>query len=739
MLRLAIDTGGTFTDCVLQDTAAGQLWFGKTLSTPAAPRQGVLHSIELLQKSRPFGLADIEVVLLATTVATNAILERNGPRLGLITTRGFRDVAILQRAKRYDTYDLYLEKPRPLVRRREIMEVDERVGPRGDVISALDMASVDRAIDELAVLGIEALAVSLLHAYANPAHEQAIAARVAHRQPYWDISISCEVSPKYREYERTSTTLANAYVSPIVRRFLDQLGESFQSRGFQGELYVMQSNGGLLSPELARAHPVHIVESGPAAGVVLGSVVARREALEHVLTFDMGGTTAKVGAIEDGEPAVTTTFEVDGINLRQWSGLPLNISSVELIEIGAGGGSIARAEMGTIQVGPQSAGADPGPVCYGRGGRLATITDANLVLGYLAPDRFAGGAFDLDPEAASEAIQRQVAEPLGLDLYQAAWGVHAVANANMERAMRSMSIERGRDPRDFAMVAFGGAGPVHASRLARSLGIRQVIVPWGAGVGSAVGMLEAEPRFEATLTRLVNVEPAAVPAIAQVFAALDQRVGAAINLPLERARGHRSQRHVYMRYAGQGYELRVEAPDGPIGPRFVAELLTRFGQAYAQSYGYAESALPVEATDWQLTALLRSGHPRSPELMHGRVNSSAHESENRSATSPATSPANRSGNGLTSARALQGSPPFTRTGRGLGASRVTQDAYFPELGIEGRVECRVLTRQDLFGSDIAGPAIVADAEATILILPGDLATMNGSGDLVVNVALEDTL
>ena len=388
MLRLAIDTGGTFTDSVLQDTGSGELWFSKTLSNPVAPDTAVLEGIQDLRAQRSFALGEVKEILLATTVGTNAILERKGARTALITTDGFRDVLILGRAKRYDTYDLHLDKPKPLIARRRVFEVIERIAADGSVVRRLDLDSVERVIECLRELEVEAVAVSLLHAYANPEHEQTIATRLKAANPEWPVSLSSSVSPKYREYERTSTTITNAYVTPIVRRFLDTLGHAFADQGFDGEIYVMQSNGGLLTPEIATALPVNLVESGPAAGVLLGTVVGRTIESDHILTFDMGGTTAKVGAVEDGEPIVSNTFEVDAINLRPWSGLPLNISALELIEIGAGGGSIAALEMGLIRVGPQSAGAEPGPVCYARGGSLATITDANVLLGYLAPRRF---------------------------------------------------------------------------------------------------------------------------------------------------------------------------------------------------------------------------------------------------------------------------------------------------------------------------------------------------------------
>ena len=606
MLRLAIDTGGTFTDFVLRDRASGASWFAKTLSTPSDPARATLEGIDRLASVRPFRLADVGEILIATTVATNAILERKGGRTALVTTRGFRDVLIMGRSKRFDTYDLWLDKPRPLVPRRAIHEVDERIGPDGEVLAPLDLESVAAVAERLAAGGVESVAVSLLHAYANPAHERAAGAVLAERlggparNREVAISLSSDVSPRRREYERTSTVVANAYVKPIVGRFLAELEAAFASLGFTGELRVMQSNGGLTTPALAREYPVNIIESGPAAGVLACRATGARERLSHVITFDMGGTTAKVGVIDDGEPAITSTFEVDGVNLRKWSGLPLDVPAVELVEIGAGGGSIASTRLGLVAVGPESAGAEPGPVCYGRGGGRATLTDANLVLGYLDPESFAGGQIRIDRGAAERATREQIGEPLGLDLAAAAWGVHRIANANMERALRSMSIERGRDPRDYALVAFGGAGPLHACELARALGIPRVIVPRGAGVASAIGLLEAERNLTVSRTRTIGLDgPEATSELAGLFAGLEARarelIGGSGGQPIA------WQRHAHLRYAGQGFELRVALPAGPIDDEFPARAREAFDSRYEAEYGYAQRDEPAEGTDWFLT------------------------------------------------------------------------------------------------------------------------------------------
>jgi len=696
MLRLAVDTGGTFTDCVLQDGATGESWYWKVLSTPAAPEEAVLDGIDGLARLRPFELGDVGSILLATTVATNAILERDGARTVLVTTAGFRDVLLMGRAKRYDTFDLHLAKPEPLIARRRIVEVAERVGADGEVVVPLDEGALEVLIAHLEGLKPEAVAVSFLHSYIRPEHEELVGAAINRWRPDLPVSLSSQVSPKHREYERTSTTVANAYVAPVTSRFLDRLGSAFTARGFVGELYAMQSNGGLLSAEMTRRLPVTMVESGPAAGVLLAAEIGRRGGIDRVLSFDMGGTTAKLGAVENGEPAVGTTFEVDTVNQRPGSGLPLNIAAVELVEIGAGGGSIATVELGVIRVGPESAGADPGPVSYGRGGRAVTISDANLVLGYLDPERFAGGRMTLDVDAATNAVAEQIAAPLGLSVLEAAWGVHTVANATMERAMRSMSIEKGRDPRDYALVAFGGAGPVHAAGLARALGVSHVIVPHGAGVGSAVGMLEAQPQLTVSLSMPIALDAGGSDAaIAECYERLRANASQAGG-----ADAIAERRHGYLRYAGQGYELRVELPQGPIDAGFGVEVAKRFHAAYEAEYGYSEPASSVEAIDWYLTldlpgATRESGDPVS--------------------------------DGDASAM-------------GSADSAGIRQAFFPDgitVGSGQLVDCPTFERASLApGAAVTGPALITDPESTILVPPGDRASVNTAGHVVIDVATD---
>ena len=757
MLRLAIDTGGTFTDFVLRDEASGASWFAKTLSTPSDPGRAALDGIDRLASVRPFHLGEVGQILIATTVATNAILERKGGRTALVTTRGFRDVLIMGRSKRFDTYDLWLDKPRPLVPRRAIHEVDERIGPGGEVLNPLYPDSVAAVAERLAAEGVESIAVCLLHSYANPAHEREVGALLADffggppRNRTVSISLSTDVSPRRREYERTSTVVANAYVKPIVGRFLADLEAAFASLGFTGELHVMQSNGGLTTPALAREYPVNIIESGPAAGVLACRTTGMQESVEHMITFDMGGTTAKVGVVDGGEPAVTSTFEVDGVNLRKWSGLPLDVPALELVEIGAGGGSVASTGLGVVAVGPESAGAEPGPVCYGRGGTRTTLTDANLVLGYLDPESFAGGQIRIDRGAAERATREQVGEPLGLELAAAAWGVHRIANANMERALRSMSIERGRDPRDYALVAFGGAGPLHACELARALGIPRVIVPRGAGVASAIGLLEAERNLAVSRTRTIGLDgPAAAGELAGLYAELETRVRDLIGV----AGGPLAwQRHAHVRYAGQGFELRILLPPGPIGDEFPKRAREAFDAAYEAQYGYAQPDQPVEGTDWFLTGSPGESFAERRGAVQREDGSADSEPVEGTAAPDGPAGGGAEGDPETAARPVAAAnadpdtpgaevPANSGGGNGgvaEGARPVptgTIRAWLVESSGRGAwVECPVFDRDALRAGDrLAGPAIVAERESTLLLPAGDAARVSGHGNLLIKVS-----
>ncbi len=684
--RIGVDVGGTFTDFVLRDEASGRVAVHKVPSTPADPSEAVRNGLPAVLEMAGAGAAGMGQLVHATTVATNAIIQRHGAKTALVTTRGFRDVLLLGRQKRYETYDLHMRKPDPLIPREQIFEVRERVSFEGEVLEPLDPEDLEAVVESIAEEGYEAVAVALLHAYANPAHERAVGEALCRRMPGAALSLSADVSPKLREYERTNTTVANSFVKPLVGAYVRRLAEDFAAIGSDADLSIMQSNGGLVSPALAGEYPVRIVESGPAAGVLLAGQIGRELGADRILSFDMGGTTAKLGAIDGGEPVIAPVFEVDPVKYKKGSGLPINVPSVELVEIGAGGGSIALAVDGAVRVGPDSAGADPGPACYGAGGVRPTVTDANLVLGYLNPAYFNGGAMTLDANAAAAALREHVARPLGLSVEEAAWGIHLVATGNMEHALRVVSVERGRDPRKYALVAFGGAGPLHAARIARALGVGRVVVPRAAGVGSAVGMLAADSRLDASMTRLVRLDEAAPKDIATIYAGLEARLAEDLgHLPGARAPVFR--RFAYMRHAGQGFEIHVDLPDGEIGAGFPAACEAAFRTAYKARYRTEDPASAVEGVDWALAAIVSN----SRGISAGE------------AKAPPT-----------------GEPPGSR------------QAWFPETG--GMTETAVWRREAIEpGAVIEGPAIVEDAEATTVVLPGDRARPGPNGHLLIDI------
>jgi N-methylhydantoinase A len=619
-----------------------------------------------------------------TTLGSNIVIERKARGIGLLTTRGFRDVLLIGREKRYQVYDLQIEKPAPLIPRRLIGEVRERVLADGSVRDPLDEDDARRAIKALVARGVTTLAVCLLHAYVNPAHEKRLAALVAEEAPGLAVSLSHEVSPTFREYERTSTTVVNAYVMSAVREYLQSLQGALRERGYRGRLFVMQSSGGVARADAMERYPVRMIESGPAAGALMAAVYGELAGHKDLIAFDMGGTTAKLCLVAQGRPDTTTAFELHRVNNAPGSGLPMNIQAIDLVEIGAGGGSIARPRLGVIAVGPESASSTPGPVCYGRGGHEPTVTDANLVLGYLNPAYFAGGAMKLDAGAATRAIDQKLARPLGIDVEEAAWGIHAIVTTNMELATRVVSIERGRDPRELTFVAFGGSGPVHGCRLAQALGIPRVILPAAAGVTAAIGLLAAEVRFDVARTyvrRLDALDPAAVGAMYDDMAAqaLDVVRQSAVSAGVSIARSADA------RYVGQGYELTVPVPSGRLDAAALAGVRRRFDEVYAARYGYSSPHEAVEVVTWKLSAV--GGTPR-----------------------------------VSLAKAPGTAERDARKGARL--------AYFPERG--GFVETPVYDRYALTaGATIAGPAIVEERESTTVLPPRARAVVDAYANLIV--------
>ncbi len=683
--RIGFDVGGTFTDFVLQ-SPSGELLTAKRLTTYPDPSEACLAGLDGLVAQGGVTWRDVAQAVHGTTLGSNVVIERKARGVGLLTTRGFRDVLTIGREKRYQVYDLQIEKPAPLIPRRLIGEVTERILADGSVRTPLDEADARRAIRELAARGVRTLAICLLHAYLNPAHEKRLARLVADEAPDVAVTLSHEVSPTFREYERTSTTVVNAYVMTAVREYLRALAAAMRERGYGGRLFVMQSSGGVATAEAMQRYPVRMIESGPAAGALMAAVYGELTGHRDLIAFDMGGTTAKLALIEKGRPYTTTAFELHRVNNAPGSGLPMNIQALDLVEIGAGGGSIARARLGVIAVGPESASSTPGPVCYGRGGAEPTVTDADVVLGYINPDYFAGGSLKLRADAAARAIEEKLARPLGLPLAEAAWGVHAIVNTNMELATRVVSIERGRDPRELTFVAFGGSGPVHGCRLAQALGIPRVILPAAAGVTAAIGLLAAEVRFDVARTYVHRID-AADPA--RLTAMYDEMAAQALEVVRESAVAGdvTLARAADARYVGQGYELTVPLPAGALDAAALARVRAAFDEVYAARYGYANPAEPVEVVTWKLSAV--GGSPRIA---------------------------------LAKAAARGGD----------GAPKGTRRAYFPEA--RGYVDTPVYDRYALAaGARVEGPAIVEERESTTVLPPGAAATVDEYASLVAEL------
>ena len=565
--RLAADIGGTFTDLVLLGPD-GRYWVKKVASTPNDYATGVINGTREILAERQLVPAAVAEVVHGTTVASNTVLQNVGAKTALITTRGFRDVLELRRLRVPEQYNLFYTPPPPLVDRRFRLEVDERIDAEGHVVRELDESSVHAAVDRIAESDIAAIAVCLIHSYSNPAHEQAVARIVMSRLPGLFLALSSDVLPEIREYERTSTTVINAYLGPVVQSYLDSLLGQLEDDGVSAPVRIMQSSGGVMSLARAAERPVHIIESGPAAGVVAAAQVATRMGLDNVITFDMGGTSAKASLIEDGRPSRTTEHEVGaGISLSsrlvKGGGHAVKVPVMDLAEVGAGGGSMVWFDKGgALKVGPRSAGAIPGPVCYGLGGRQPTVTDANLVLGFLNPDYLAGGTVRLHRDLAISALDEDVARPLGTDLFDAAYGVHTIANATMIRAIRAVSTYRGRDPREFTLLAFGGNGPVMAAGIARSLSMNRVVVPPAPGVFSAVGLLEAKLEYGFVQTFFGLLSAVDLISLNAVYSGVEQRAVETLSGDGYAVADISWERAADLRYVGQSFELTVSAPGG---------------------------------------------------------------------------------------------------------------------------------------------------------------------------------
>ena len=684
MIRIATDIGGTFTDIAL-DTG-GRLITGKVLTTPAAPEQGVLQGVRQLLDEAGVAPGQIGLFLHGTTLATNAVIERKGACTALVMTEGFTDTPEIGREHRFDQYNLYLEKPAPLVPRERRFGLRERIDADGGVIEALTEAEIARVAQLLRESGATAVAVCLLHSYANPAHEEQLAAGLARLLPGVQVSLSCRVSPLIGEYERCSTTCANAYVQPLVASYLARMQEGLRGLGIAAPVLVMMSEGALASVETAARLPVRLIESGPAGGAMLAAAVARRLGRDRLVAFDMGGTTAKICLIENGRPTQESSFEADRVyRFKKGSGLPLRIPVVELVEIGAGGGSIARVDgAGRLLVGPESAGADPGPACYGRGGPRPTVTDANLLLGRITPARFAGGRLALDRDAAARAVGGALADSLGLPTDASAAAVAEVVEEAMASAARTYAAEKGCDLEAWTLLAFGGAAGLHAAGVARRLGIGEIVLPPNAGVGSAIGFLVAPAAFtvkRSAFAPLARLSPDSVAAIRQSM----REEARAMLQGLGKLEDAAETWTVDLRYTGQGTEITL-----PLQPDPVATLAGRLGETFEAEYlrrlGLLPQGVPIEVAAWSLTVTLRA---EPTEVL--------------------------------------AAPP------GEGRAGAVGEAQLYDLDAGGARAARLVERASLVpGSEVRGPALLVEDHTTLVIPPGMAARSDAEGFIILS-------
>jgi len=687
-IDIGVDTGGTFTDCVVLDYGRRKLHGFKVLSTPHDPSEAIFNAIDHAFVDLGIAAREVGIVLHATTVATNALIERKGSKTGLVATRGFRDVLEMRRETRYDETDLFPEFPEPLVPRYLRRGVDERVDASGKIVRQLDEADLREQLRHLSDAGVEALAISFLHSYLRHEHE-AQAASIAEREFAFDsISISSLVQSEVREYERTSTTVANAYIRKMVQRYVSELSEGLARRGVTCPLQIMQSNGGFAGPTQTSQFPVRMVESGPAAGTISAIFHGRRAGRTQLVSFDMGGTTAKIAVLKDETPPLANELEVARVRrFKAGSGIPLRCPSVALNEIGAGGGSIAYVDnIGLLRVGPESAGAVPGPACYGRGGSLPTVTDADLVLGYLDAGYFAGGGMMLDRAAAEWAITAGIADKLDIGLVRSAWGIHDIVNQNMASAARLHILEEGENPSAFTMVAFGGAGPVHAHRIAMALGMKEIIYPANAGVASAFGLMIAPMAANSVQTYKVRLNAIDWEKLGDIFADLEADSENAFER--EATRAVHFTRSIDFRYVGQGFEIQVDVPQGPYSVDTEAEFEDIMRRQYERLFGRVVQGVPLEIVNLRLVSRVSRGE-RNVDF---------------DADQPVSGDA--------------------RKGKRL--------AYFDEAG--DYVEAGVFDRTKLrSGTRLDGPAIIEERDTTIIIPPGTLAVIDEHFNVIATI------
>lgn len=687
--RIGVDIGGTFTDLVLMDEQTGSLHLVKLPSTPRDPSIAFLDVVERVLRESGAAASDVSYIVHGTTVATNTIIEGKGARTALIATKGFRDVFEIARQIRPKLYDIFCDKPRPLVPRYLCFEVPERLDAHGNVRTPLDEHAVREVLERIRVENVESLVICLLHSYANSAHERRVAELAREMLPGVALSISSELCPEMREYFRASTTAINAVILPVVAAYVDRLEKRLDGIGIGAELHLMTSSGGMISSRVAKHEPVHLIESGPAAGVTATVYVGETAGFSNLISFDMGGTTAKLGLIEKGKPRITPHFEVGSAAMadNRAAGYPVRTPVIDLVEIGAGGGSIAWVDPGgALRVGPRSAGADPGPACYDKGNDAPCITDANLVLGRLNPDYFLGGEIRLRTDLARGAVKR-LADRLGMDLLQAAQGILDIANASMVGAISLVSVQRGFDPREFVLVAFGGAGPLHANALAREMKIPRLLLPPSPGVTSALGLLVGDIKHPFVQSYIRTMSKADVEHMVRVLTEFEERGRKVLMSEGVAPERMRFQRQLDMRYVGQSYELTIEVPKFPLGPVDLAAVNEAFFAAHRQAYGYAVTEEPTEIVNIRTTAIGDVRRPARRTLARGNTDGSA-------------------------------------------ALKVRREVFFGEAG--GMVTCPVYDRYKLLaGNRLAGPAIVEERDSTIVIHPGYGAEVDASANIIV--------
>ncbi len=673
--RLGVDIGGTFTDFALIDEATGKVSVNKTLTTPHDPSEAIMKGTKALLDGAGLSASQLDIIVQGATLATNALIERKGAKTGLITTEGFRDILELRRETRYDIYDLFIEMPEPVVPRELRLGVRERMNKDGKVVTELDVPGLVQVVGRLVEQGVESVAVCFLNSYANPRNEIQAGEIISQEAPSLSVSLSSEVAGALREDERFSTAAINAYVRPLTEQYLTNLSKKMAAVGFNGTLFIMLSNGGLTTFENAKKFPVKLIESGPAGGTMAAVFYSELLDTGNLVAFDMGGTTAKISMVQEGKPATTSTFEAARQRrFMKGSGLPLMISAIDLMEIGAGGGSIGWVDpMGLLRVGPESSGSDPGPACYGLGGENPTVTDAALILGYLDPDYFLGGKMKLDKEKAKRAIKEKVADRLGLDIVDAAWGIHQVITENMASAARIHVLEKGKDPRRFSLLAFGGAGPIHAWQTAKLVGSPRIISPLAAGVMSALGFLVTPVTADyvrSYVTRLAEVD---WDRLNGIFADMEKLGKEQVASGGVDPREVTITRSADMRYVRQGREISVPIPNGKLSRESVEAIKQSFQSVYQDLYSRYLTDTPMEAVSWRVVV---SGPRPTIQLK---------KSQGSLGTGPAL--------------------------------KMKRPVYFPEY--KGFTECPVYDRYRLGpGFTLTGPAVVEEKESTLVVGPG---------------------